>query len=368
MGGVRGNGGKGNLRGNIRGNLRGNLKGKNNIKGLPCTHSPIPSPSTPSSSTPSPSPKSPSPSTPIGEATIIFPATNFAHQPSKPPYNLQQWVNLVNQQFTSTLISLRGADPIPLSDLLSFNWSFYPYRINKLTEETVYLKSVILILTNSSPYHIVLNANISLLQFFGKSIGAMPMAPTTPCNNDMFPNNNLFYVQTMYVNYATENPDVQIATCGCNDPGYLIIRPNCQFYGLYDGFENDNLMNFSVRGDSTEKWIYHNLDTEDSHPFHFHLTSGFVAPKEQTNSELIVNDRSSFFPHTYALDVQGIPSQQMLSWYLRFVTYTSEDTALYKQKPLLNYLGFMYHCHYMVHHDMNMMGQYFVYCKRGDYF
>lgn len=35
-------------------------------------------------------------------------------------------------------------------------------------------------------------------------------------------------------------------------------------------------MNFRVKENSSELWIYNNLDNQDSHPFHFHMTSGFV--------------------------------------------------------------------------------------------
>ena len=35
-----------------------------------------------------------------------------------------------------------------------------------------------------------------------------------------------------------------------------------------------------------------------------------------------------------------------------------------QHQVVYEYLGYMYHCHYMGHHDMNMMGEYFVYKHR----
>ena len=58
----------------------------------------------------------------------------------------------------------------------------------------------------------------------------------------------------------------------------LIIAPLTTYIGLYDGYLNDNLNSFSVKLNSSELWIYNNGDCTDSHPFHFHLTSGFALP------------------------------------------------------------------------------------------
>ena len=49
----------------------------------------------------------------------------------------------------------------------------------------------------------------------------------------------------------------------------------------------------------------------------------------------------------------SVPPQQSIAFRVKFVNHTSHEG------PVPN-LGYMYHCHYMTHHDMNMMGQFFV--------
>lgn len=306
--------------------------------------------------------------TPIASATIIFPPTN----PSPPatiskPYNIAQWTALVNQMFEQTSVVINGVSH-QLSEFLSYDWTFFPFKMNFLLNATTILKSVLVKTTNSSSYHIRLTATWSLLQFFGKNIGAMPTPVPTGCTNDMFPANKNFYVQTMYVNYATRDPNNPIPTCGCNGDAIMIIKPGQTFKGFYDGFENDNLMVFSVKEDTTEYWIYNNLDTEDSHPLHFHLTQGFLEPKDPINEKYLVDDTRIYYPFTYSLDIYGLPPNHKLAWYLRFPNYNSADTGLNLIQPPQPYLGFMFHCHFMEHHDMNMMGQYFVYKERSEYF
>ncbi|MHB1774346.1 MAG: multicopper oxidase domain-containing protein, partial [Acidimicrobiales bacterium] len=304
---------------------------------------------------------------PISSATIVFPPTN----PNPPlestkPYNIKEWANLVNKMFKHTNVIIDGKK-VRLNKLLTFTWTFFPFRFNYLSKKTKYIKSVVMITVNSSKYYISLSGSWNLLQFFGKSMTAMPSPPPKECMN-MFPKNKDFYVTNTFVNYATDDPNNPIMIC-MDSPAIMIIKPKQSFLGTYDaGFENDGLMNFSVKSESTEYWIYYNLDTGDSHPFHYHLTSGFVSPQDPINSSLLVDDSSLYDSHLYSLDVQGIPSQQRLAWYLKFPTYTSNDVGLYKQKPLLRDLGYMYHCHYMVHHDMDMMGQYYVFANKEDYF
>jgi FtsP/CotA-like multicopper oxidase with cupredoxin domain len=306
------------------------------------------------------------PPAPIARATIVYPPTNpNPPEEIKKPLNIKQWVNLANRMFDQTTVTINGST-VPLSSMLSLDWTFYPFRVNHLKNSTVYLKNVLMINRNKSPYYINYWGSLALLQFFGKSIGAMPAPPATTCTN-MFPNNLDFYVTFMYAQYATEDPTSPIAICpGANVN--MIIKPHQTFYGFIDAFENDNLMSFSVKLDSTEYWVYHNMDTEDSHPLHFHLTSGFVDPRDPINTQAIVSNQTLYYPHTYSIDVYGVPPQQTLAWYLRFATYSSEDTGLYKQPQQQKYLGYMYHCHFMEHHDMNMMSQYFVYPNRDEYF
>ena len=115
---------------------------------------------------------------------------------------------------------------------------------------------------------------------------------------------------------------------------------------------NDNVFNFSVRENSTEKWIYINADTQfyDDHPLHFHLTQGFYEEDETS----FVNRHPSNFG---SKDVYSIKGGTQVAFKIKFPNYNSE--TLYQKNGIRN-LGFMFHCHYMMHHDMNMMGQFYV--------
>ena len=143
------------------------------------------------------------------------------------------------------------------------------------------------------------------------------------------------------------------------------MEPNLIYQGLIDGFQSDSLLNFSVQLNSSEKWIYHNLDSQDSHPLHFHLTSGFVEVFDSDNSPGLVSKANNYSSYIYSKDTYGIGPQQTIAFYLKFPNYVSRKSVFH---PKIPYLGYMYHCHYMAHHDMNMMGEYFVYKKKEKFF
>lgn len=131
--------------------------------------------------------------------------------------------------------------------------------------------------------------------------------------------------------------------------------------GIIDGFQNDNLFNFTVEQEMSEKWYYHNWDVQDSHPFHFHLTSGFVDPNDPYNTPELFNPiKNGGELQTYSKDTYSIGSQTQMSWYLKFSNFNGTSTSPAVFPPISSNLGYMYHCHFMTHHDMMMMGQYFV--------
>lgn len=326
--------------------------------------------------------------TPLVEVTLIFPATDK-------PLNIERWINLVNSTFAETIINI-GGFLTPISKLIKLDWTFYPYQIQYLTDKVQYLKSVLMKNLNESPYYIRLIGSWQLLQFFGKPVsadmGSMNMgcqcgdncdcsetkkcSPSCTCGSDKkcsakesccsetpFSNNHDMNIQMIFPQWATEDPENPIFSY--NGQAELIIAPNGVYYGPIDGFENDNLMNFSVQKNKTENWIYHNMDTQDTHPLHFHLTSGFVNPMDPKNSRILVDNSRPYDPYLYSRDNYAIGSQQSLSFYLKFDNYSSEDAPY---NPPIKHLGYMYHCHYMTHHDMNMMGEYSVYVDRDDYF
>ena len=168
---------------------------------------------------------------------------------------------------------------------------------------------------------------------------------------EMFPGNFNMCIQKIFPTYATLDPNNPIMMMDTNN-AELIVNPFSTYLGPVDGFENDNLMNFAVRLNSSEKWIYHNMDVGiSSHPMHFHLSSGFSDFNPRYNPEY--NQRY------YSMDVYGIGPQQTIDWWLKFTNHASEDA---------NNLGYMMHCHIQKHITMNMMGQYYVFKDYYDYF
>jgi FtsP/CotA-like multicopper oxidase with cupredoxin domain len=173
-------------------------------------------------------------------------------------------------------------------------------------------------------------------------------------NSNLILNNNLL-TQLVITPYDSMNSDRENNGC---------------YKGFIDGFMNDCLLNFSVKKNSSEKWFYFNMDAQDTHPFHFHLTSGYTNLCPNNNSKY--NDyfeENPFKPNLfrtdnfytgllYSKDTISIPSQNWLGFNLCFNNYTSLDTSISNHKFIK--LGYMYHCHYLVHHDMGMMGQYYV--------
>lgn len=348
-------------------------------------------------------------SIPIVSVTIIFPKTDK-------PLNITQWIDLVNTTFNNTIVKINNLD-VALGTILQLDWTFFPYKISYITNKSTYIKTVAMKTINNSQYYVKFIGKWQLLQFFGKPLTAMMMQMDMNMNSntntttekddklvfvcsqgkgdrctcvkkstlddqlkndintnnrmrmnagigmDQFNDNYNMDIQQVYAGFATNDPNTQIITY--DDNSMMIIPPNITYLGFIDGFQSDSLMNFSTKLDSSEKWLYHNLDTTDSHPFHFHLTSGFVDAFDNDNTAGLVSVKNNHFPYLYSRDTYGIGPQQNISYYLKFSNYVSEDSYL---DPQIKYLGYMYHCHYMVHHDMNMMGQYFVFKDRNEYF
>lgn len=294
---------------------------------------------------------------PVSQVTVTFPQTNK-------PLNINQWKNLVNTIFGKTVININKKQ-IKLSSILKYDWSFYPYYVSYLMPKTQYIKSVMVKTNNNSNYCIKFIGNWSLLQYFGKPMAAnMVNDMDNNVSNNMinrFPNNYNQNIQQIYPQYGTTDPLNPITTF--DNTAELIISPQSIYYGIIDGFQNDGYMNFSVEMNSSEKWNYHNLDNQDVHPFHFHMTSGFLDAQSSVNSKGLLDAKYS--PILYSMDTYGVGSQNSLSFYIKFPNYNSAISVL---KPAVKYLGYSTHCHYLLHHDMNMMGQYFVYINRSDYF
>lgn len=333
---------------------------------------------------------------PLGTCTVIFPATDK-------PLNIDQIINLINGKFAATTINLLG-NTVVLSNILTLDWTFYPYKISYITNKTQYIKTVMMKTTNKSNFYVSFTGKWQLLQFFGKTVGTgmmnmnmntntklsttqknlafvCPQGKGDKCTcipksnitnnidmksmmgNDTFPNNYNMNIQEIFAAFATSDPNNPITTY--DDNALMIINANSTYYGFVDGFQTDSIMNFSVRKNVSEKWIYTNLDIQDTHPLHFHLTTGFVDVFDDVISNGLVSDKNSHFPYIYSRDTYGIGPQQKIAFFVKFLNYVSGEGLL---DPPIRYLGYMYHCHYMTHHDMSMMGQYFVYENKEDFF
>jgi hypothetical protein len=108
---------------------------------------------------------------PIGSVTIVFPSNDV-------PININQLKALIN-----TTVNILGV-PMLLSDILTYDWTFYPFKFEHLRPETFYVKTVMMKTNNSSPYYV---------RFLGKPIGTMMP----------FPNNYDANIDYMYPAYAT---------------------------------------------------------------------------------------------------------------------------------------------------------------------
>lgn len=189
-------------------------------------------------------------------------------------------------------------------------------------------------------------------------------------NEEKKQNNNLpldMNIQTIFPKYATNNPEVQIPILHTNQNAEIIIPPEKIFKGFLDGFDNDNLMTFAVKVNSLEEFIYHNGDTTDAHPLHFHLTSGFSSISSPYTSPGLLRPSRNYASYLYSRDVYGIGPQQTIAFYLKFANYNSNESVL---KPSVRGLGYQVHCHFAAHvSDNSMMNEYFVYDgDRADWF
>jgi len=200
----------------------------------------------------------------------------------------------------------------------------------------------------------------------GSSCNCTPESKCSPkCTCAGVSNQNM-NIQQLYPAYATTDPEKPITLLTDNKKAELIIAPQTTYLGPIDGFQNDNLLIISVQCQGTEQWVYHNMDGQDTHPLHFHLTSGFVDVNCPQNSPGLVSVDRDYSPYLYAKETFGIGPQQSIAFNLKFINYSSTQCA---PQPNIKGLGYMYHCHFGVHETMvGMMNQFYVYEKRSDLF
>jgi len=304
---------------------------------------------------------------PLFSVTITIPPTD-----PKANLNIQQWINLLNSSLRMTNITVNG-QTFSAIDVISFDWSFFPYGVNLLSNVngvngvTKYFKSAVIKTKNSSSYCIRIKGRWAILQMMGKSltgnVNTTPPTPNsgpccstdTPCDEESIYGVYDNYIQSFYPYYATTNENVQNPILCPRRDAQLIIPPNQTHIGFYDGFSNDNIKAFSVKLRSTEIWTYLNGDNADSHPLHFHLTSGFSYRSLSTingTPGTPGTEETLGLTQTYSRDVYPVGPQQSLSFAITWPYYSSEDTT---NTPYIPNIGSVIHCHFLQHYDANSM-------------
>lgn len=332
---------------------------------------------------------------PLSSVEVVFP-------PTTANLNLQEWIDLINTTFKNTSVDPNLAECTNLGQILSCDWSFFPYEYQFMNHRKLFLKSAVIKTKNNSSYCVRLLGRWPLLHFFGKPMTGSTLDKTAdmltqlrtkenfrrkhhsaPKNNNvidthrknmLLPNQNhnkhikcdevgIFgihdsEIQAIFPYYATNDKNTNLPIACMKRSAELIIQPKETYVGLYDGYLNDNLNSFSVKLGSSEKWIYNNGDKVDSHPFHFHLTSGFVSCSSPENSEGLISTSRSHNPLTYPRDIYQIGPQQTIAFYLSWPYYSSDEKS---SSPNVQGMGGVIHCHYLQHNDSNsMIIQYYV--------
>lgn len=326
---------------------------------------------------------------PLTSVKVIFPPTSGY-------LNIQQWIDLINETFAKTPITIGKEEPTTLDKLFECDWSFFPYALNFLYQKTAYIKSATIKTRNKSKYWIRFLARWPLLQFFGKPMtgdtlqkdvtmmtrlrskinrnkvahnNVQKLKPERLCTNKhqslyVKCNEKEIYgiydaeIQQVFPYYATSNGDEQLPIACMKRNGELIISPEETYIGLYDGYLNDNMYSFSVKLKTTETWIYTNGDTADAHSLHFHLTSAFASPQSTYNSPGLLSYKKLNNQLIYGRDIYQIGPQEQIAFTMTWPYYSSNETTT---SPNLPGLGAVIHCHFLLHTDSSsMMNSYYV--------
>jgi FtsP/CotA-like multicopper oxidase with cupredoxin domain len=301
---------------------------------------------------------------PLYEITVIFPANENM--------NIQEFIDLINSTCANTVVENFG-DYTYLSDIINFDWSFFPYQFNYLYDKQIFIKSAIIKTQNTSNYYIRFLGRWPLIQLFGKPMtGDILETGTTVKTCNIIKNEcqytkcdeyNIFGIydadiQQIFPFYATSDGTQQLPIACMKRNAELIIANSSTYIGLYDGYWNDNLNSFSVKLKSTEIWLYNNGDNADSHPFHFHLTSGYAFPNSTYSSPNLLSSNRDYNPLIYTRDIYQIGPQQTIGFYLTWPRYSSDQQT---KSPDIKGAGGMIHCHFLKHNDSNsMIIQYYI--------
>jgi hypothetical protein len=299
--------------------------------------------------------------------------------------DIQRWVDLINQTFAQTAVTIPNIPKTTLDTILKCDWAFFPYALNFMYQKTAYVKSASIKTTNGSKYWIRFLARWPLLQFFGKPLTGdvlqtdlkyrlrkkrgpahpsnrlttiRPQTSYVKCNEKEIYGIYDAEIQQVFPFYATSNGDEQLPIACMKRNAELIIAPEETYLGLYDGYLNDNLYSFSVKLRSTETWIYTNGDSTDAHSLHFHLTSAFSSPQLCYNSPGLLSSKHLSNQLIYGRDIYQVGPQETVAFTMTWPYYPSIETTA---SPNLPGIGAVIHCHFLLHNDMNsMINSYYV--------
>ena len=210
--------------------------------------------------------------------TVVFPPLRNV--------DVVAWAEAVAAAAAATPIVVPGHPAVAtVADVFAYDWAPASYAIPYVSPDyrpDVHIRTVQTRVTSllGPDTQVTLSGPWALLQYFGKPMTAMVGDAIGP---------NLQSLMVVFDNTATPSTDGRID----------LPLSGAPYVGYVDGFMNDSLQNFSVRKDATERWVYNNLDNEDSHPFHFHMTSGYLQPTDPVNAWLLAPDAPYTVAHTY---------------------------------------------------------------------
>jgi heme/copper-type cytochrome/quinol oxidase subunit 4 len=353
----------------------------------------------------------------VSHSIIQFPTTKI-------PMNILQWTQMINDYYANTHIGLPNYTYLSEILSYEWTDYIYNVGQN-VNNKNVSVKTIIINNVNhSTEYTIQLSANVALLLLFGKSIGSiidgqpkmiMGTNPFAIKKKNMTIKTYIFYLliilsiivsiiwlrikkvnrkEKQYAGITSfslilltivfyyfmifkyirkSNNNIQkIVSCGGSVKGMKVplINNNIASFtipakGTYSGmpneYANENICSYCVKQDSSERWLFINADTDNSHPLHFHMTSGFADINNENNSACIANPEYNY-NLTYSKDVYSIGALTSLLFYTKFANYN----FLTDNNP--PYFGYSIHCHFLLHHDMAMMSHFGVYDNREKYF
>jgi FtsP/CotA-like multicopper oxidase with cupredoxin domain len=286
----------------------------------------------------------------------IYKTVSLNFSETDKPLNIREWMDFVHFYFSTNYFLDDDDKKIFINDIIDYYWEPYVFKYTFNIYTQIY--TVKMFIKNKTNYYVELKGRWPLLMFFGKPFGATMAAmnnSTYSCHSNCDDNKmNMNDIPSMEA-IAGDRDGNQIEA-DKDDLFSLVIYPTELYCGFCDGFNNDNFKVFSVKNNFTEKWIFNN-DSTDFHPIHFHNTSSYA---QITGNNYYYNitdlQRLAYSKDTYSLNLGS-----KLELRLKFPYNASTDGKI-------KYLGYMIHCHFMDHHDMNMMNQFFVYNDKSEFF